>query len=699
MIAAAEHQATTPIHLSVAIPTYGRDEVLADSISALLALQAEAWELLVIDQTPRHSEAVDRLLHSWHSEGRLRWIRQSPASITAAMNRALLEAQGSHVLFLDDDILPDPELLRSHQQAVARNPGTMIAGRVLQPWHRGAADPHDAPFGFNSTIARPLQEFMGGNVCMPRAEAMALGGFDQNFVRVAYRFEAEFAHRWRQAGHAIRYEPSALIHHLKAERGGTRSYGLHLTTLRPDHAVGRYYFLLRTLPGRTALPTAAATWISTVRSRHHLRQPWWIPLTLIAELRGFLWALQLHARGPRRIPRQPARLLIVTSHPIQYQAPLFRALAAAPDLDPEVLFLTLPDAAQQGEGFGVAFDWDLPLCEGYRWRQAVSCAGAGLAGGFRGLRLRHPRRELDGGDRPADAVLVMGWQVAGLVQILAAARRRGLPVLLRGDSGDQPPRPWAVRLLHRLLLAQARAVLTVGQANDRFYRANGVHEDRRFPSPHVVDNEFFADGAASWTPRQPELRRRWGIPSQAFCFLFAGKLQQKKHPLDLLEALARLRAEPGAPDVHLLMVGRGELEQACRERVAAAGLPVSFAGFLNQRDITSAYAVSDALVLPSDHGETWGLVVNEAMACGLPAIVSDQVGCAEDLVREGETGLVFPCRNVAALSVALGSMARDPAAARRMGQSARERVMGHYSIAEAVAGVREGLRRALLESR
>jgi len=92
-------------------------------------------------------------------------------------------------------------------------------------------------------------------------------------------------------------------------------------------------------------------------------------------------------------------------------------------------------------------------------------------------------------------------------------------------------------------------------------------------------------------------------------------------------------------------------------------------------------------------------VVNEAMACGLPAIVSDQVGCADDLVQEGETGLVFPCRDVAALSVALGAMARDPAAARRMGQAARERVMGRYGMAQAVAGVREGLRRALVEGR
>ena len=149
---------------------------------------------------------------------------------------------------------------------------------------------------FNSLRPQPLQEFMGGNVCIPRQAALALGGFDQNFVRVAYRFEAEFAHRWRQVGHAILYEPEALIHHLRAERGGTRSYGKHLTTLRPDHAVGRYYFLLRTLPFAAALRSAAGEWFRSVRSRHHLRHPWWIPLTLWAELRGLAWALRLHSR-------------------------------------------------------------------------------------------------------------------------------------------------------------------------------------------------------------------------------------------------------------------------------------------------------------------------------------------------------------------------------------------------------------------
>ncbi len=685
--------------LSVAIATFGREQVLLETVESLLALRevprGDDWELLIVDQTPTHRSATARQLEAWHRAGLLRWLRQFPASTTAAMNRLLLEARGERVLFVDDDIIPDPDLLAAHLAAGIRHPGALIAGRVLQPWHHGEPDPPGAPFSFNSLQACAADEFIGCNFSLPRRQALELGGFDRNFVRVAYRFEAEFAHRWRQAGQAIAYEPGALIHHLKAERGGTRSFGQHLTTLRPDHAVGRYYFLLRTQPLGPALTASAGELVRSVRSRHHLRRPWWIPLTLTAELRGLAWALRLHRRGPRLAAPARPRLLIASSHPIQYQAPLFRALAACPDVDPEVLLLTLPDAIQQGEGFGVAFDWDVPLLEGYRWRRAASTHGGGLGRGFRGLRLRHPSRELLGGDRPPDAVLITGWQVQGLLQLYLAAWRRRLPILLRMEAADRPRRRWPVRMMHRFLVGEARACLPIGQSNTRFYEACGAPAERLFRSPYFVDNTFFAAQAAALRPRRGDLRSRWGIPVEAFCFLFVGKLQDKKHPLDLLEALDRLIADPAAPRVHLLVVGSGELEGACREMAERCSLPVSFAGFLNQGEIPGAYVAADALVLPSDCGETWGLVVNEAMACGLPAIVSDQVGCAEDLLEPGSTGTVFPCRDVEALARAIGSMAADPGAAVRMGEAARQRVNHLYGVEQAQEGIRLALRQAL----
>ncbi len=689
--------------LSVAIATFGREQVLIETVQGLLALRESApsgddWELVIVDQTAEHESATERQLESWQRSGRLRWLRQFPASTTAAMNRLLIESQGERVLFVDDDIIPDPILLEAHLAAGNRHPGALIAGRVLQPWHHGEPDPPGGPFSFNSLQPCTADDFIGCNFSLPRRQALELGGFDRNFVRVAYRFEAEFAHRWRQAGHAIAYEPSALIHHLKAERGGTRSFGQHLTTIRPDHSVGRYYYLLRTQPLPTALTASLQQLLRSIRSRHHLRRPWWIPLTLTAELRGLVWALRLQLQGPKLMPPGRPRLLIATTHPIQYQAPLFRALATCPEVDPEVLFLTLPDAAQQGEGFGVAFDWDVPLLEGYRWRLASSTSGAGLGRGFRGLRLRHPGRELLAGDRPPDAVLITGWQVEGLLQLFLASWRRHLPILLRGDSGDLPRRRWPVRLLHRFLVGQTAACLPVGAANTRFYQANGCRQDRRFACPHFVDNAFFTAQAAALRPRRDEFRALWRIPAGAFCFLFAGKLQAKKHPLDLLEALRQVIAAPAAPAVHLLVVGSGELEQDCRQRVERWNLPVSFSGFLNQGEIAAAYVASDALVLPSDRGETWGLVVNEAMACGLPAIVSDQVGCAEDLVIPGRTGAVFPCRDARALAGALRAMAADPGAAAGMGQAARELVVGSFGVEQARDGVLRALRQTLMLS-
>ncbi len=689
------------MQLTVAIATFGREQVLIETVQGLLALREaphtdDDWELLIVDQTAAHESATERQLQAWQRAGQLRWLRQFPASTTAAMNRLLIESRGERILFVDDDIIPDPNLLAAHLEAGIRHPGALIAGRVLQPWHHGEPDPPGAPFSFNSLEACAADEFIGCNFSLPRRQALELGGFDRNFVRVAYRFEAEFAHRWRQAGQAISYEPSALIVHLKTERGGTRSFGQHLTTIRPNHSVGRYYYLLRTQPLPAALAHSSQQLLRSIRSRHHLRRPWWIPLTLTAELRGLFWALRLQRQGPKLLPPGRPRLLIATTHPIQYQAPLFRALASCPELDLEVLFLTLPDAAQQGEGFGVAFDWDVPLLEGYRWRLAASTRGAGLGRGFRGLRLRHPGRELLGGDRAPDAVLITGWQVEGLLQLFLASRRLHLPILLRGDSGDLPRRRWPVRLLHRFLVSNTAACLPVGAANTRFYQANGSREDRRFACPHFVDNAFFIAQVAAQRPRRGELRARWGIPAEAFCFLFAGKLQEKKHPLDLLEALRRLVADRAAPALHLLVVGSGELERDCRQMAERWGLPVSFSGFLNQGEMAVAYGACDALVLPSDRGETWGLVVNEAMACGLPAIVSDQVGCAEDLVIPGLSGAVFPCRDVEALAGALRAMAADPAAAARMGEAAKALVLERFGVEQARDGVLQALRQTLV---
>ena len=181
----------------------------------------------------------------------------------------------------------------------------------------------------------------------------------------------------------------------------------------------------------------------------------------------------------------------------------------------------------------------------------------------------------------------------GMVQLFAAARLRGIPVLLRMDSNLLRPRPFLLRLIYWFLFRGVNIGLPVGMANAEFYRRNGIPDKNLIASPHYVDNVYFSERCASLRPHRPSLRKAWRIPERAFCFLFAGKLQAKKHPLALLRALRLVSTEAmvGKP-LHLLMVGSGPLEQECRHQVKDGHLPVSFAGFLNQSEMPSAYAVS-----------------------------------------------------------------------------------------------------------
>lgn len=286
--------ATFPV--TAVVPTYRREQVLIDTIEALLRLPDRAAQVIVVDQTTEHEPVTQASLQRLSDSGAIVWMRLSEPSIPVAMNAGLAAAAQPVVLFLDDDIAPEPGLVAAHHRAHEANSGLIVAGRVLQPWDEGQESSRsDAPFAG----IRPqwVQEFIGANFSVARDPALALGGFDENFVRVAYRFEAEFSHRWQASGRRIRFEPAASIHHLKIASGGTRTFGEHLTTWRPDHAVGAYYFGLRTGSWREFFSRP----LRSVATRFHLRHPWRIPPTLLAELGGMLWALRLYLRGPRRM--------------------------------------------------------------------------------------------------------------------------------------------------------------------------------------------------------------------------------------------------------------------------------------------------------------------------------------------------------------------------------------------------------------
>jgi GT2 family glycosyltransferase len=285
--------------LTIVIPTYGRDGILLETLKHLFALNPPASEVIVVDQTEEHSHQVSLTLASCQASGQIRWLRLKDPSIPAAMNRGLLEASHPIVLFLDDDIIPHPGLVEAHVSALEKTGAALVAGRIIQPWQVGEDFSDDDGFHFAAVRPRWIQEFMAGNFSVRRDIMLRLGGFDERFVRVAYNFEAEFAHRLCRAGYQIYYEPAAAIHHLKVSAGGTRTFGDHLRSHRPNHAVGAYYFILRTWSGWQSVGRFLVRPLRAIATRHHLRKPWWIPTTLVAEISGMVWALALAAQGPR----------------------------------------------------------------------------------------------------------------------------------------------------------------------------------------------------------------------------------------------------------------------------------------------------------------------------------------------------------------------------------------------------------------
>jgi glycosyltransferase involved in cell wall biosynthesis len=383
----------------------------------------------------------------------------------------------------------------------------------------------------------------------------------------------------------------------------------------------------------------------------------------------------------------PLRVGVLTTHPIQYQVPWFRALAREPGIDLHVFFAMLPDAAQQGDGFGVGFEWDVPLIDGYPSRVLKNVARMPSVTRFDGC----DTPEISGIVRAGgwDAFIVNGWVAKSCLQLLLACRRYGVPCVVRGEANGLRPRAGWKRFGHRLLLRQYAACLAIGKNNRAYYLQSGVDAARIFDTPYCVDNDRFARAVAALLQDSGpgRVRERFGLEPDAPAFVFSGKFADKKRPADFVEAV-RIATSHGVR-LQGLLVGAGPLERELRER--ARGLPMRFAGFLNQSEMPAAYAASDVIVLPSDHGETWGLVVNEAMACGRPAIVSDQVGCAADLVTPGTTGDIYPCGDVHALARSLCVYATDVRRIGDHGAAARDRVLNCYNYERVIAGIRAAL--------
>ncbi len=391
-------------------------------------------------------------------------------------------------------------------------------------------------------------------------------------------------------------------------------------------------------------------------------------------------------------------LAILASHPIQYYVPIWQQLAAHTSVPFEVWYLTRHGVKPTlDKEFGAVFSWDLESLANYPY--SFPEGPPDQLGGFWQVGLPHCfRKRLYSGE--VKALFIPGWNLRACWEAVFIAHHLGIPVWMRGDSNDLKPDPWFKGWIKRLLLgAYFRRIsqfLYVGAANRRLYERYGVPAARLCLGFHAVDNRRFANQAQDWREQREVLRARWGIPSSAFCVLFAGKFISKKRPSDILAALKLLQSDDREHSYHALFAGTGELGAILRQSAEVcfdaeckinessldnSGKPkASFVGFLNQTEISQVYVAADVLILPSDAEETWGLVVNEALASGLQAIVSDACGCAEDLVVPLDTSLCYPMGDVTALARAIQHAADQPVATASISSH-----IAHYNFSVTVA--------------
>ncbi len=351
------------------------------------------------------------------------------------------------------------------------------------------------------------------------------------------------------------------------------------------------------------------------------------------------------------------RLAIITTHPIQYYAPLFQLLNHEAELK---VFYTWGEASlkKADPGFNRVIEWDIPLLEGYSYVFEENTASRPGSDHFYGIR--NPMLIKNILEFKPDAILVFGWAYFSHLQVMRFFNGK-IPVWFRGDShllDAEKGLSWKIKnglrqLLLRRIYKYIDLAFYVGSANKAYFKWAGVQPNQLIFAPHAVDNARFAVDrqaeAAKW-------RAYLGIPSHATLFLFAGKFEAKKDPLLLLQAFE----SSGQEDHYLLMAGNGKLETAINEEVSrmVKKSRVRIMGFQNQQTMPALYQVADVVcVCSAGPGETWGLAVNEAMAAGRTVWVSDRTGCAVDLVKEGINGRILEACNIDAWSAAFATCA------------------------------------------
>ncbi|MHA6249252.1 glycosyltransferase family 4 protein [Pontibacter sp. CAU 1760] len=371
------------------------------------------------------------------------------------------------------------------------------------------------------------------------------------------------------------------------------------------------------------------------------------------------------------------RLAIITTHPIQYNAPVYKMLASTPELEVKV-FYTLGEAYgdRVDKGFGKKISWDIPLLEGYEYKFLQNASKNPGTSYFKGVINPAIISEVEKFS-PTD-LLVYGWSFDSHLKALRHFKNK-VNVYFRGDSTLLDEKEGIKLLLRRIILSwtyrHIDKAFYVGTNNKKYFLKHGIKDHNLIFAPHAIDNDRFGDDTLH-KDESKRIRENLGISENHIVFLFAGKFENKKNPLLLLNAFKKLNKQ----DVSLLLVGNGILERALRQE--AAGYDnIHFMPFQNQTRMPAVYRAGNVFVLPSSGpGETWGLCINEAMASGLAIIASDKVGCAVDLVQENQNGFIIEAGSLTSISDKLEVCASKSAHELSEMGKASKAIIAHWSF-------------------
>ena len=468
------------------------------------------------------------------------------------------------------------------------------------------------------------------------------------------------------------------------------------------------------------------------------------------------------------------KLAILTSHPIQYQTPLFQLLAKQTEIDLTVYFCWDFGVSEptHDSGFGKEIKWDISLLEGYKYKFLKNYSFKPSSKFWGQINPRIIKELILGTSdvhningnfgtsdvqlKKTNAILTYGWNSFSNWLAFLTAFLKKIPVFLHAENplNQELLKPkWKIKIKKIILgwlFRRISAFLYIGEENKKFYQYYGVPEEKLVFCPYAVDNSRFMAASDELGVMRNELRKKQGIGKDDVVILFVGKLIRKKRPMDLLRAfsilrtsdiprgstspmsdfpniddstawksdIAKLKGESniaksdvqhesasmfgtsdfgGNPtsrtsDVHLLYVGDGELRPNLEKYTKEHNLKnIYFLGFKNQTELPEYYTIADIFVLPSGVGETWGLVVNEAMCFGLPIIVSDVVGCGPDLVKHGENGYIYPVGNIEKLTDYLEDLIKNPEKRKSFGKKSFE-IIQEYTYEKDIKGILEALK-------